>query len=111
MVAWTIPDLVDYYERRVEGLEDKAYSDFWEDEVLLLLTARDEIHDRWHELDSDQRSRILALDERLAKQYRRIARYGPVPNPNVTDRARWWWFLHEGPRVREKALAAARRAS
>ena len=50
MVAWAIADVIDYYEDRLEALEDKAYSDFWADEVLFLLNARDELNDRWKEL-------------------------------------------------------------
>jgi hypothetical protein len=106
MVAWPITRVTDYYEQRLRALEDRDSAEFWEQEVLLLLTARDELHDRWEELILPERERVVALDRVLASKHVLVAKYGPLPNPNVTDRSRWWWFLHEGPQVRKEALAA-----
>ncbi|GEM_PF-1943149 len=104
MAAWAIAKVIDYYERRLEALEDRAYSDFWADEVLLVLNARDELNDRWAELSSEQRERVYILDDRLVKKHKLIAKHA-LPNSNVQDRTRWWWYLHEGPQVREQASA------
>lgn len=105
MAAWAIADIVNYYERRLEALEDRAYSDFWEDETLLLLIARDELKDRWTELPSAQQERVHALDKRLVKKHRLMAKYAPIPSQNLHDRGRWWWYLHEGTQVREQATS------
>lgn len=103
MGTWLTADLIDYYDRRRDALDDKGYRDFWEDEILLLLNARDELYERWAELRAEQEERVLAMDEAVKKKRALIARPGPVPNPNVTDRRRWWWFLHEESPVRAVA--------
>ncbi len=107
MVAWPIADVVDYYERRIASLEDREYADFWEEEALLLSSNRDEIHNRWSEMSTEQQANVMSLDKRLVRHHRRVSKYGLLPNPNVTDRSRWWWFLHEGPQVMEQALACS----
>lgn len=73
-----------------------------------MLNARDVLFDRWKELQPEEQERVLALDEALLQRCSVIARYAPVPNPNITDRRRWWWFLHEGPQVREQAATKER---
>ncbi len=108
MVAWPIADIVSYYDQRIASLEDTEYADFWEEEVLLLLSNRDGLHDRWSELSTEQRSHVLSLDKWLVIHHQLISEYAGLPNPNVTDRSYWWWFLHEGPQVMEQALAAPR---
>ncbi len=97
------PDaLIEYYERHLQGISDE---ETYDTEALLTLVARDKIKDRWPELSTPQRERVFSLDDRLATMHRRVA--DVLPHPSVTDRLRWWWFLHEGPKVRAKGRDAA----
>lgn len=107
MVMDQVADLVECYERHLASLDDEEYADFWDSEVLLALIARDVLEDRWAQLSPRCRRSVVELDEQLAAKHALVAREIPLPNPNVPDRSRWWWFLHEGPQVREQALAAA----
>lgn len=96
-------DLIESYGMYVtEGLWD---DDNYETEAILTLVLRDAIDERWGELTLSQQGRIADLDRILAQQHERVADVLPVPESK--DRRRWWWFLHEGPEVRQEALAAA----
>jgi hypothetical protein len=81
-----------------EGL-DKP--DIAETEALFLLLDRDAIHDHWAELTPTQRQHVDESDQMLLAKHDRFT--AMLPAPLSTDRARWWWFLHEGPQVREQA--------
>ena len=93
-----IEDLVEYYQRHLSFLVD---DDYYDTEALLVLTARDEIEDRREELTPQQEQQIAGLDRDLAAKHEFVA-WG-IPGGLKQDRRRWWWFLHEGPQVREQA--------
>jgi len=102
MALEPIQNIVDCYETYVsvglvegEGLEDEA---------RLTLLTRDVIEDRWAELTPTQRERVERTDRVLAEKNALVAEV--LPHPQVKDRRRWWWFLHEGPQVREQGHAA-----
>ena len=99
----SIDKTVQNYERLVMGLGEEE--DYLQDESLLALIARDAIQDHWDELTGEQRSRVQTVDAVLADKAALVA--STLPNPNFEDRSRWWWFLHEGPQVREEATEAA----
>ena len=73
-------------------------------EELVLLT-RDSVADipQWA---PEQKQQIARLDDQLVAHWRQFAEV--LPNPNFQDRQRWWWFLHEGPQVREQGQALVR---
>lgn len=73
-------------------------------EALLVLLDREELEDHWPELSEAQKEQVRRLDDLLLAKRMMVA--VALPNPNFTDRRRWWWFLHEGPQVRSEALAA-----
>jgi hypothetical protein len=73
-------------------------------EVIDLLCARDEIAEM--HLDSSQCAEVERLDTLLIKHHLLVPQNIP-PYPDE-PRAHWWWHLHEGPQVREQALAAGR---
>ncbi len=67
-------------------------------EVLDLLTIRDEISQI--ELSAEEKRELNSLDDLLIRHYWLIAQNIPVTDE---PRSRWWWHLHEGPEVRERA--------
>ncbi|MGQ9625489.1 MAG: hypothetical protein ACUVV0_01110 [Anaerolineae bacterium] len=93
-------DRIAYYRALIQGLDD---DDYYDTDALLALVERDEIEDHWAELTPEEREEVLALDQELARRHDRVAVV--LPNANSVDRQRWWWFLHEGPQVREEALS------
>jgi hypothetical protein len=92
---------VDQYEHLVYLLEDDEYYDA---SVLVILADREGIEDAWLTLDEETRARVNEADKVLVQKHKIVAQM--LPFPNRTDRRRWWWFLHEGPQVREEALRA-----
>jgi hypothetical protein len=94
--------LLEHYRRHVIGIADDDELDVL---ALLVVTARDEIEDRLGTLTSLQRREVERVDEILAGKWRlmKIA----FPPRSMHDRSRWWWFLHEGPQVREQAQRIA----
>lgn len=100
----TLDDDLEQYEVYVtEGLDDPANAEI---DALLALILRDSLETQQERMTADQRARLRELDDLLVAKRERVTTI--LPHPNVRDRARWWWFLHEGPQVREEALAAAR---
>lgn len=89
---------INEYERLVNLLEDDEYYDV---PVQLILIARDDIEDGWSRLASTQMVRVERVDVLLAQKHKIVAQM--LPHPRHADRRRWWWFLHEGPQVREEA--------
>lgn len=105
MVSETsIGRLVDSYEAAVTvGLDDEDTSDT---EALLALSTRDAIQQRRSDLDPSLAARVGRIDGMLAEKRDRLLEV--LPHPSITDRTRWWWFLHERPHDRE-AFAASHR--
>lgn len=88
--------LLKIYGQNIRNLEDP---DDLCMEVLSLLVTRD-IFEKL-QLSDDQRRRLDELDDQLVGHWEIVAECLPGPNPPV--QAQWWWFLHEGPQVREAA--------
>lgn len=68
-------------------------------EAVEFLCARDDLAES--DLSPEQRRELAQLDDLLVKHYRLIE--GNVLAPPGITRSRWWWFLNEGPQVREQA--------
>ncbi|MBI2320798.1 MAG: hypothetical protein HYU88_01530 [Chloroflexi bacterium] len=102
MATMTSPNLIEYYARHLDGVTDEK---LYDTEALLVLVARDDLEDRWDELTPEERRRIVELDKRLVQLHQQLA--SVLPSRQTHRRSRWWWFLHEGPQVREQALAVA----
>ena len=71
-------------------------------EVLDLLTIRD-ILSRCT-LGAHEQAEVSRLDDLLIKHQWLVT--GNIPPYPDVPRSRWWWHLHEGPQVREEAIAA-----
>ncbi|MBI4305240.1 MAG: hypothetical protein HY678_02875 [Chloroflexi bacterium] len=92
-------NLIESYKIYVtRGLEDEER---YEDEAILALITRDVIEERWTELTEAQVQQVAAIDDLLVHKRERVAEV--LPNGNSVNRRLWWWFLHEGPQVREQA--------
>lgn len=85
-----------------EGLDDE---DTYDTDALLALIERDGIEDRSDKLSEDQKRHLFKLDEILASKHERVADVLPTEFSYEEPYKRWWWRLHEGPRVREEALS------
>ncbi|MCC6167050.1 MAG: hypothetical protein IT329_07455 [Caldilineaceae bacterium] len=89
------------YAQEIRNLDDPDETGL--DEELVVLT-RETIADR--EWTVDQQAEIDRLDELLVVHWKQFE--DVLPNPNFSnDRRRWWWYLHEGPQVRQKAEKTA----
>ena len=99
-------NLVDYYRRHLGFLDDR---DFSYEESMNVLVARDDLEDQWAELTHQERTLIESLDNILASKHEIVSEV--LPTAVRYERHRWWWYLHEGPRVKSEAeqLAAASR--
>ena len=95
----TLEQLFRSYKQQIKNIEEP---DELGSEVLMLLTSRD-LFERF-ELTAAQQQQLDGLDNELVKRWEILAEV--LPFPTRRDRRRWWWFLHEGPQVREQALAA-----
>lgn len=102
MDAVILAESVDQYEHLVRLLEDDEYYD---SSVQVILANRDGIAEGWSQLSAEQHARVKVADALLAQKYKIVAQM--LPHPRHTDRHHWWWFLHEGPQVREEAERAA----
>ena len=97
----TLEQLFRIYEQEIGILDDP--DEIFSDSVLVL-TTRNGFED--YGLTAHQQRRLDRLDDELVKRWAVLAEV--LPNPNFMDnRRRWWWFLHEGPQVREQARALA----
>jgi len=98
---WTVEQDIATYRMRVRGIPDD-YN--WETDVLEALIGRSKIAEIWDQLTAGQQAEVRRTDDALLQQHERVAEMLPSPAPH--DRSHWWWFLHEGPQVREEAQAA-----
>lgn len=89
-------DLIGYYQRHLRGLSDP---EMYDTEALLVLTVRDDLQDQWDRLTERQKQRVLTLDRKLLRAHQQVA--SVLPSRQAHDPYRWWWFLHEGPKVQE----------
>ncbi|MCC7450291.1 MAG: hypothetical protein IT324_22930 [Anaerolineae bacterium] len=86
------------YAMRVRGIADD-YN--WETDALEALVGRSVLEERWEELTNRQRAEVSEIDDGLVQQWRRVAKLLPTLDKNPPSH--WWWFLHEGPQVRQEA--------
>lgn len=94
---------LEIYEQRIMNLDDSDSPDELELDVFLVLSTRDSLE---RVVFTDGERRMLArLDARLREHADVIA--GFLPGPNPPGRDHWWWYLHEKPRVRQKAKQAS----
>jgi len=84
-----------------------------DDDVIATLAERDGIQDEISagtKLTSEQSETLKQADDVLLSQSRKVVAMHPdVFTPdrqNAGPRSYWWWFLNEGPQVREEAEAA-----
>lgn len=89
--------------RRLTSALDEEFAD---PDVLVTLGLREEIERAHHLLTPEQREELASCDALLAGKWQIVAEM--LPSPGRNDRSHWWWFLHEGPQVREQAQEIAR---
>ncbi len=97
-----IRNLLPRYVRRVALLRDDEYVEI---NVPLLLIDRDLLEDQLGQLDEAQKGQLAEADQQLAGKHPIVAQVLPAAIEH--PRRRWWWFLHDGPQVREAAQADA----
>lgn len=104
--------LLERYGRWLRLLDNEA-SRTEDGEYLDLLGPGevDELLFMWDEisridLSPEQRAELTKLDDILMKHYRVVAEWMPTRLPGES-RSHWWWYLDEGPQVREEAEKAA----
>ncbi len=85
-----------------------------QEEVLAALIWRDEVHEellKGVSLAPDLSAELVAADDLLVRQRERLVeRFPDAFHPDrKRNRSRdyWWWYLDEGPQVREEAGRAA----
>lgn len=89
--------LLQEYVQRVHNLDDP--DEFGLDEELVLATRSSVAkHEGWL---PKQEEEINHLDEQLAAHWKQFK--GTLPHHLSHPRSEWWWFLNEGPQVREEA--------
>lgn len=110
MATAAIGMLLDTYRRYLRSMD--AWAESWDEDRADLLSPGEVFDLLWLRerlaecrLTDAEQSELRELDDVLIKHQDVISANMP-PRPEV-PRARWWWYLDEGPQVREEALAAA----
>ena len=99
----TLAQLFESYKRKIRNLDESEDFDEFVQDVLLVLSTRNAFEN--YVLTGKEQRRLDLLDDELVKHWEKLGEVLPLPAPS--DRRRWWWFLHEGPQVREQARALA----
>ena len=102
-MASTLEQLFGIYARQIKNLDESDDFDEFVQDVLLVLSTRNSFEK--HDLTPGAQRRLDLLDDELVKHWEKLGEVLPLPSPD--NRRRWWWFLHEGPQVREQARALA----
>ena len=92
--------LLETYQFEIEDLDEP------EDlcsQALIVLSTRDSLAQL--PLTEQEQQALSRLDAELIKRWETLAECLPFPSEH--DRKHWWWFLDEGPQVREEALQTA----
>jgi len=93
----SVNDTLEYYANLVDLLSVEIA----DPDVMQILHARDLIEREKAVLNPFQRGYLAGGDAKLRTKWKIVAEF--VPHPAHQDRNHWWWFLHEGPQVREQA--------
>lgn len=83
-----------------------------DEELIAAFIRRDEIHDQLKAgatLSDELRSLLRAADDAAVRQARSLANrfQDTFWRGRHLGREHWWWYLDEGPQVREEAEKAA----
>jgi hypothetical protein len=101
---WTIPLRISTYRMRVESIPDD-YT--FEEDVLGALIGRSALQEHWDELAEEQREEVHRIDDMLVGLHARVAEaLDTVVRQREPDHTHWWWYLDQGPKVREEAERA-----
>lgn len=98
-----LEQLFQVYERSIKNLDESDDADEQVQDVLTVLSARHGFENV--ALTYAQQQRLDRLDDELVERRKILAEWLPFPSNH--ERRHWWWFLHEGPQVREQAQALA----
>ncbi|MGI6366866.1 MAG: hypothetical protein ACOX2L_00660 [Anaerolineae bacterium] len=95
MVKETIAELIERYRTHVWSIDE----DYYEPEAWLALGARDRLELRRQELTAHDLDELEAIDNELIARRELVREVYPsgIPQPL----SHWWWYLDEGPQVRE----------
>ena len=99
MVAKTSPEFeraLHIYTQQIKNLD---HPDDVATDALLVLSTRESFLDDYP-LTPEQQRQLDQADNELVRRWKVLREALPAPH-NPSDRRRWWWFLHEGPQVRE----------
>ena len=100
---WSPAQRAGIYAKYVGWIEEEREN--WETFALEALIIRSNLQWQWHELAPEQQVQVLQADDLLVKNHQRMGEI--LPAYGLHQRAEWWWFLHEGPQVREEVLQVA----
>lgn len=97
---WSPAQRAGIYAKYVGWIEEGREN--WETFALEALIIRSNLLEQWNELTPEQQAQVLHADDLLVKNHQRLEEI--LPGYGVHARAEWWWFLHEGPQVRQEVL-------
>lgn len=100
MVTISAKNLLGIYEELINCVDDPIDLPT---EAMHLLCERNCFEELT--LTDAEQQQLDQLDDELVKRWEVLAEVLPYPAPH--PRRQWWWFLHEGPQVREEAKALA----
>jgi hypothetical protein len=97
-------DLQEKIETYQFWVDDLGGDDLFSD-VFGTLYQRDDLAILWEALTPAQRIEVEQIDEVLISKHELLAEVlpmGTADNPERRAKGYWWWFLDEGPQVREQ---------
>jgi hypothetical protein len=86
------------YGSWLEGISDD-YN--WQNDATQAVITRSMVEDIWVQLTPQEQAAVLAADNTLIENWERVAE--SMLDPKEYPRTHWWWYLDEGPQVREEA--------
>jgi uncharacterized Fe-S cluster-containing radical SAM superfamily protein len=96
-----ISERIEHYIRFTDTLGENE--ELMESEGMLILFDRDYLFLHWSELTAEQKAQVKSNDNRLQAKHTvmkdSILQYRLHESPGD---GKWWWFLDEGPQVREE---------
>jgi trehalose/maltose hydrolase-like predicted phosphorylase len=103
MKTWTLEQEIGIYAKYVGWIHVEEEN--WETFAWEALIIRSSLQEQWNELTPAQQRQVEQADEVLSQCVRQLQEI--LPSYGEHPRSEWWWFLHEGPQVREAALRFA----